>query len=72
MDQQSRGHSNNPPSQNPSSAPSTFSSSQCSIGQPSRTAYTDYGNERDNIKPRGKRFPLETIDKKLYLMMADF
>ena len=30
-------------------------------------AYTDYGSERDDIKPRGKRFPLETIEKKLLL-----
>ena len=70
MDQQSQVQSNNPsplPSQNPSNTHTTFSSSRHSIEQPSRTAYTNYGSERDDIKPRGKRFPLETIDKKLLL-----
>ena len=68
MDHQSQVQSNNPPPlspQNPSSTSTIFSSSGLSIGQPSRTSYTDYGSERDDIKPRGKRFPLETIDKKI-------
>ena len=69
---QSLGHSSNPPSQNPSSTPTIFSSSQCSVGQPSRAAYKDYGNEFDDIKPREKRFPLETIDKKLLLYDGRF
>ena len=69
MDQQSQvqSNNNNPPSKNPSSAPTIFSSSRQSIGQPSRTSYTDYENERDDIKPGGKRYLLETIDKKLLL-----
>ena len=68
MDQQSQVYSNNPPPpQNPSETSTIFGSTRHSIGQPSREAYTDYGSERDNIKPRGKRFPLETIDKKLLL-----
>ena len=57
MDLLSQVQSNNPlPLQNPSSTPTIFGSSRHSIGQPSRTAYTDYENERDDIKPRGKRF----------------
>ena len=68
MDQQSQVYSNNPPPpQNPSGTSTTFGSTRHSIGQPSRDSYTDYGSERDDIKPRGKRFPLETIDKKLLL-----
>ena len=68
MDQQSQVQSHNPiPPQNSSGASTIFGSTRHSIGQPSREAYTDYGSERDDIKPRGKRFPLETIDKKLLL-----
>ena len=55
MDQQSLVRSNNlPPPQNPSSTPTILGSSRHSVGQPSRTAYTDYRNEQDDTKPRGK------------------
>ena len=59
MDQQSQVQSNNPPlePQSRSSIPTIFGSSRHSIGQPSRASYTDYGSERDDIKPRGKGFP---------------
>ena len=29
--------------------------------------YNEYGNEREDIKPSGKRMPLETIDRRLLL-----
>ena len=73
MDQQSQPQSHEQSNtQQPRNTASTstpiFSSSRRSTaGQPSITFYTDYGNKRDDIKPRGKRFPLETINKKLLL-----
>ena len=38
-----------------------------STGQPSRATYNEYGSKREDIKPRGKWMPLETVDKKLLL-----
>ena len=73
VDQQSQPQSHEqsntqPPRNTASTSTPIFSSSwRSTAGQPSITFYTDYGNERDDLKPRGKRFPLRTIDKKLLL-----
>lgn len=42
-----------------------YSASNLSIGQPSRTPYNDYRDEKDYERPRGKRLPLELVKKKL-------
>ena len=69
MDQQSQAHSNTQPSSSSSSvhAPIYSSTQWNSLGQPNRTSYNEYGNERDDIRSRGKRLHLETIDKNLLL-----
>ena len=69
MDQQSQAQSNTQPTSSNSNIPAPiYSSTQRSASRwPSRASYNEYGNERDDIKPNGKRFSLKTIDKKLLL-----
>ena len=57
------------PSSSSSSAPTPiFNTSQTySIGQPSRPIYNEYVSEKEDIKPREKRIPLQIIDNKLLL-----
>ena len=67
MDQQTQQSSNSVPAPG-YSPPLLYGSSQrSSVGQPSRSSYNEYGSEREDIKPRRNRMPLETIDKKLLL-----
>ena len=67
VDQQTQ-HSNNSISAPICSPPPIYDSSQRSFtGQPSRRSYSDYNNEREDIKTKGKRMPSENIDKKLLL-----
>ena len=60
MDQQTQQSSNNVPAPIYNNAPTPIYSS-------SPIYNNDYGNEREDIKPRGNRMPLETIDKNLLL-----
>ena len=66
MNQQTQQSSNSPPAPG-YSPPLLYGSSQRSpTGQPSRSSYNEYGNEREDLKPRGKWMPLETIDTNYY------
>ena len=56
MDQRTQQNSNGIPAPNPFSIYSSFQRS--SAGQPSRSSYNEYGSEREDIKPRGRRMPL--------------
>ena len=69
MDQQSQALSNTQTTGSNGSihVPICSSTQRSASGQPSRASYNEYGNERDDIKPNGKRFSLKTIDKKLLL-----
>ena len=67
MDQQTQQSSNRIPAPSYSRPPIYGSSQRSLAGQPSTSSYNKYGSERVDIKPRGKRIPLETVDKKLLL-----
>ena len=65
IDQQSQAHSQAHSNTQPTSSSSIYvpiySSTQRSfVGQPSRISYNEYGSEKDDIRPRGKRLRLET------------
>ena len=56
------------PSSSSSVPTSIYSTSQTYLtGQPSRAIYNEYGSEKEDIKPREKRIPLQIIDNKLLL-----
>ena len=64
MDQQTWQGSNSSvpaPIYSSTSAPTLIYSfiQRSASGQPSRTSYNEYGNEREDFKPRGKCMPLE-------------
>ena len=67
MDQQTQQSSNSIPVPDYSPPPLYGSTQRSLAGQPSRSMYNEYGNEKEDIKHKGRRMPLETIDKKLLL-----